>query len=81
MFADIGTHMPQEFDDQERCLAWFQNKQLGLKHSLRLLAKDKESMMIRTPITNDIIVVYGEQDEIEWLHLELIKAKAFVYKI
>lgn len=80
MFADLGRLMPQEFNSKERCLQWCKNKQLGLKHSLRLLSKEKESLMIRTPITNENITIYGEPDEISWLHIELVKADAYTFK-
>lgn len=80
MFADLGRMMPQQFDTKERCLRWCINKQLGIKHSLRLLNKEKDSLMIRTPITNENVTIYGEPDEIIWLHLELVKADAYTYK-
>lgn len=80
MFADLGRMMPQEFNNKQRCLLWCQNKQLGLKHSLKLLAKEKEYLMIRTPITNEIVTIYGEPDEIVWLHLELVKSDSYTYK-
>ena len=80
MFADLGRLMPQQFDSKERCLRWCINKQLGLKHSLRLLSKEKDSLMIRTPITNENVTIYGDPDEIVWLHLELVKADAYTYK-
>lgn len=79
MFADLGRLMPQEFNDKERCLQWCRNKQLGLKHSIRLLNKEKESIMIKTPITNEIITIYGEPDEINWLHIELVKSDSYTY--
>ena len=41
MFADLNRLMPQEFNSKERCLQWCKNKQLGLRHSLRLLSKEK----------------------------------------
>lgn len=80
MFADLGRMMPQEFDNKERCLRWCQNKQLGLKHSLRLLSKEKDRLIIRTPLTNEIVNIYGELDEINWLHLELVKSNSYTYK-
>lgn len=80
MFADLGRMMPQEFDNKERCVRWCRNKQLGLKHSIKLLAKEKESLMIRTPITNEIVTIYGEPDEIQWLHLELVKSDSYTYR-
>lgn len=79
MFADLGRLMPQEFNDKERCLQWCRNKQLGLKHSIRLLNKEKESLMIKTPITNEIITIYGEPEEINWLHIELVKSDSYTY--
>lgn len=80
MFADLGRILPQEFDNKERCARWCKNKQLGLKHSIRLLAKERDSMTIRTPITNEIVTIYGEPDEIAWLHLELVKSDSYTYK-
>lgn len=72
--------MPQEFDTKERCLHWYKCKQLGLKNSLKLIYKEKKSMMIKTPITNELTVVHGKPKEIEWLHLELLKSDSFSYK-
>ena len=80
MFADLNMRMTQEFNSKERCLQWCKSKQLGLKHSLRLLALDKEFLIIRCPIVNEDVTIYGEPDEIKWLHLELVKADAYTYK-
>lgn len=80
MFADLGRMMPQEFDNKERCARWCQNKQLGIRHSIKLLTKEKDSLTIRTPITNEIVTIYGEPDEIQWLHLELVKSDSYTYK-
>lgn len=80
MFADLGRVLPQEFNDPGRCLAWCQNKQLGLKHSLKLLSKDKDCLMFRAPLTNEVVSVYGEPEEINWLHIELVKSNSYTYK-
>lgn len=80
MFADLGRRMPQEFNSKERCFQWCKNKQLDIRHSIKLLAKEKDSLMIRTPITNEIVTIYGEPDEIQWLHLELVKSESYTYK-
>lgn len=80
MFADLGRVMPQEFNNKERCLKWCQNKQLGLKNSIKLLAKEPDCLIIRTPITNENITIYGENNEINWLHLELVKSNSYTYK-
>ena len=80
MFADTGRLMPQEFTNKERCLLWCKSKQLGLRHSIRLLSKERDSMMVRFPITNEIVSIYGDQDEIAWLHLELVKADSYTFK-
>lgn len=37
-------------------------------------------MIIRTPITNENVTVYGTPEEISWLHLELVKADAYTFK-
>lgn len=80
MFADCGRMMLQEFDTKERCLRWCINKTLGIRHSIKLLSKEKDSLMIRTPIVNEIVTIYGDEDEIKWLHLELTKEDAYTYK-
>jgi len=77
MFVDLGRIIPQEFNSKEKCFNWFTQKQLKLKNSLRLLEKEKTYMKIRTPITNEVVTVYGEEDEIRWLHLELLKNNSF----
>lgn len=80
MFADLGRLMPQEFTTKERCLQWCKSKQLGLRHSIKLLSKEADRLIVRTPITNEIVHIYGEPDEINWLHLELVKCDAYTYK-
>ena len=80
MFADLGRMMPQEFDNKERCARWCKNKSMGIRHSIKLLSKEKDSLMIRTPLTNEIVTIYGEPEEIRWLHLELVKLELYTYK-
>ena len=80
MFADLGRLMPQEFDNKERCARWCKNKSLGMRHSIKLLAKEKDSLMLRTPLTNEIVTIYGEPSEIQWLHVELVKSELYTYK-
>ena len=80
MYVELGRLMPQEFDTKERCLHWYKCKQLGLKHSIKLLSKDKDMLKIRTPLTNEVVEIYGEPDEINWLHLELVKTDSYTYK-
>ena len=45
-----------------------------------LIAKEKECLIIRAPITNENISIYGDEEEIKWLHLELVKCDAYTYK-
>lgn len=80
MFVDYGRQMPQEFNNKERCLQYLKDKQFKLPHSLKLLSKEKERLVIRTPITNESLEVYGTFDEINWVHLELVKANSYSYK-
>ena len=80
MFADLGRKMPQEFNSKERCLQWCKDKSLGMRHSVKLLSKERECLMVRTPITNEIVNIYGEPEEIQWLHLELVKAEIYTYR-
>lgn len=79
MFADYGRQMPQEFNNKERCLQWLRDKQYRLPHSLKLLAKEKDRLVIRTPITNEYIEIYGTAEEINYVHLELVKSNSYTY--
>lgn len=80
MFVDYGRQMPQEFNNKERCLQYLKDKQFKLPHSLKLLSKEKERLVIRTPITNENLEVYGTFEEINWVHIELVKANSYSYK-
>ncbi len=77
MLADLGRFMPQEFDSKEQCLRWLQNKQLGIRRSITLLAKCNDYMTVRVPITNEHINIYGEPDEIKWLHLAMVRNQMY----
>lgn len=80
MLADLGRLMPQEFADKEQCLAWLKNKQLGIKRSITLLSKNDDWMMVRVPITNEIVKIYAEVDEIKWLHLAMVRNQMYTTK-
>lgn len=80
MFAEYGRKMPQEFNNKERCLLWLQDKQYRLPHSLKLLSKDKDRLVIKTPITNEYLEIYGTPEEINWVHIELVKSNSYTYK-
>lgn len=77
MLADYGRLMPQEFNSKEQCLRWLQNKQLGIRRSIVLLSKSEDWMSVRVPITNEIINIHGEVDEIRWLHLAMVKNQMY----
>ena len=77
MLADLGRFMPQEFADKEQCLEWLKNKQLGIKRSITLLSKDADWMVVRVPITNEIVKIYGDIDEIKWLHLAMVRNQMY----
>lgn len=77
MFADLGRHMPQEFDDRYQCLEWLRDKQLGIRRSINLLAKDDDALTVRVPITNENIVIYGDNEEIRWLHLAMVRNQMY----
>lgn len=80
MLADLGRFMPQEFADKEQCLEWLKNKQLGIRRSITLLSKDQDWMAVRVPITNEIVKIYGEVDEIKWLHLAMVRNQMYTLK-
>lgn len=77
MLADVGRHMPQEFDSKEQCLNWLRNKQLGIRRSITLLSKDRDWLAVRVPITNENVTIYGDIDEIRWLHLAMVKNQMY----
>jgi len=80
MLADYGRKFPQEFDNKEQCLQWLKNKQLGTIRSITLLSKHDDWMVVRVPITNENIEIHGEQNEIAWLHLQLVRNQMYSTK-
>ena len=80
MFADLGRFMPQEFTNKEQCLQWLKDKQLGIKRSITLLGKDVDQLTLRTPITNENARIFGEPDEIAWLHLQMVREQMYRLK-
>lgn len=80
MFADLGRFMPQEFTNKEQCLQWLKDKQLGIKRSITLLGKDVDQLTLRTPITNENVRIFGEPDEIAWLHLQMVREQMYRLK-
>ena len=80
MFADLGRFMPQEFTNKEQCLQWLKDKQLGIKRSITLLGKDVDQLTLRTPITNENVRIFGEPDEIAWVHLRMVREQMYRLK-
>lgn len=80
MLADYGRLLPQEFNNKEQCLQWLKNKQLGTVRSIVLLSKNDDWLMVRVPITNENVAIYGEQHEIAWLHLQLVRNQMYSTK-
>ena len=69
--------LPQEFNNKERCFAWCISKMLRLKHSIYCISKDKESLTLQFPLTNEVYTIYGDAEEIIWLNRELIINDAY----
>lgn len=80
MLADYGRLLPQEFNDKEQCLQWLKNKQLGTVRSIVLLSKNEDWLMVRVPITNENIAIYGDTAEIAWLHLQMVRNQMYSTK-
>ena len=80
MFAEYGRPFPQEFNNKEQCLHWLKNKQLGTVRSIVLLSKNDDWLMIRVPITNENISIYGEHSDITWLHLQMVRNQMYSTK-
>lgn len=80
MLADYGRLLPQEFNNKEQCLQWLRNKQLGTVRSIVLLSKNDDWLMVRVPITNENVSIYGETAEIAWLHLQMVRNQMYSTK-
>jgi len=80
MLADYGRLLPQEFNNKEQCLQWLKNKQLGTVRSIVLLSKNDDWLMVRVPITNENVAIYGEPSEIAWLHLQMVRNQMYSTK-
>lgn len=79
MYAKYGMAMPQEFNSKERCLEWLLSRQQGFKNSIKLIHKEKNKLVIKTPLLNEYLELYGDSDEVEWLHLSLLHSNAYTF--
>lgn len=53
------------------CLKYLQDRCNNIKHSLRLVEKNKGHLKVRCPLSGEYLVVNGTIEEINWLHEQL----------
>lgn len=69
IFTD--TFIPYEFRTKYETLEYLVGRCQGLKHSLRLVEKDKEHLTVRCPVSGDYLEVVGKYEELRWLDEQL----------
>lgn len=67
------TFIPYEFDDKRDCYKYVKERCHNLKNSLRFIEINNEHLIVRCPLSGDYLIVVGEPDELNWLHVELQK--------
>ena len=70
-----GDYKPYHYSSRYETLKYVIGRAQGLKKSLRLIEKDSEHLTIRCPLSGDYIEIVGDNDDLQWLHNELVKAQ------
>ena len=70
-----GDYKPYYYSSRYETLKYMVSRAQGLKKSLRLIEKDSEHLTIRCPLSGDYVEIVGDNDDLQWLHDELLKAQ------
>ena len=69
MYIDVDT--PYDFPNKRDCYKNITKRCLNIRKSLRFVEKETGHHCVRCTVSGDYLEIYGNQDDIEWLHSEL----------
>lgn len=74
IFTD-STFLPIECNTKLECLRYVEQRCANIKHSLRFVEIDTEHLTVRCPVSGDYLDIVGTPEELNWLHVELVKRR------
>lgn len=66
------TFLPYDFMNWRECCNFLIDKCYGMKKAMTLVAKDKEHLEMRCPLTGEYLTVLGSTDDLERIDREFI---------
>ena len=67
-----GTFIPYEYNKYDT-YSYIVERCYRIKRSLRYVQMDKEHLEVRCPMSGEYITITGDEQELKWLHSELVK--------
>lgn len=71
MEIHTSKYEPYQYVTRYETLRYVEARAQNLKHSIRLVQKDSERLVLRCPLSGDYIDILGEPGDIEWLNEKL----------
>ncbi len=75
MEIHTAKYAPYQYVTRYETLRYVESRAQNLKHSIRLIQKDNEHLVLRCPLSGDYIDIIGEPSDIEWLNDKLNERK------
>lgn len=66
-----NTQVPYEYQFKRDALSHILSRCQEIKHSIRVIEKDKEHLALRCPMAGDILDIVATEFELDWLDREL----------
>lgn len=66
------TFLPYDFLSWRECCNFLIDKCYGMTRAMTLVAKDKEHLEMRCPLTGEYLTVLGAQEDLERIHRTFI---------
>ena len=74
-----GTFIPYEFNKFDT-YAYIVERCYKIKKSLRFIEMDSKHLEVRCPLSGDYLTITGNEQELRWLHCELVKKEWYRIK-
>lgn len=66
------AYTPYDFRNWRECVNFLIDKCYGMKRAMTLVAKDKEHLELRCPLTGEYLTVLADETNLEKVHQQLI---------
>lgn len=71
------TFLPYDFNNWRECCNYLIDKCYNMKRAMTLIAKDKEHLELRCPLTGEYLTVLASEDDLEKIHAEFIRQNLY----